>query len=368
LREGLVAATPPPRVRPRLSLGANVAMAMVLVDYTLYGRQPVGPWAEGAAAALPPQARLDLAAVRAVLVHGLVLRDAFLRLAEDPRDWEGLRRIVAAWDAPVWRGLIAEGCASNIAHSGDAVPPGWDAEEAAFLGTVDAVAAEWNAGDRPRLRRLAADPAAFGRVVLDLLNALWEAGAGRAWVAEAPRLEAACRAAEAGVHALRPLPPIPVLVGRITGRHPPEDWRTGWDGVRTVWLVPCFGMGALLARGRDADAACVCYDPNPVPAGGTLPPAEAGEGTRTAAALQALAGAARTGVWQALRRDGEMYAGQIAAVCRAGASAVSRVMGPLEQAGLVRVRRVGPAKFFSIDDAAVEALIETLRSGGGNRP
>jgi DNA-binding transcriptional ArsR family regulator len=45
-----------------------------------------------------------------------------------------------------------------------------------------------------------------------------------------------------------------------------------------------------------------------------------------------------------------MYAGQIATVCHASASAVSRVTAPLEEAGLVRVRRVGPAKFFSIDE------------------
>ncbi len=77
----------------------------------------------------------------------------------------------------------------------------------------------------------------------------------------------------------------------------------------------------------------------------------------TSARLQAIAAAVRLGAWYALCRHGEM-SGEIAAVCRTGASAVSRVMGPLEDAGLVRVRRGGgPAKCPSIVPAALAAAL-----------
>ena len=357
-----MAAARPPEVRVRVSLGVNLAMALVLVDYTLYGARPAGPWAEALAAALPAQARLDLAALHAVLVHGLVLRDALARLPESPARWEDLRAGLATWDAARWRDLIVEGCASNLAYAGDRVPTGWDATPAGYLGTVEAVAAGWNATDLPRLRRLAAAPAVFGAVVLGLLDALWQAGAGEAWTRAAPRLAHAARAAESARRRLPPGLAPAALVAELTGRHPPADWAGAWDGVATVWLLPCCGMGPLLSCGSDGPAAYVCYEPVEEPAPGP-PPAAPPDGVRPAEALQALAGAVRSGVWQALREGGELYAGQIAAVCGRGPSAVSRSLGPLEQAGLVRVRRAGPAKFFSIDGPALARLLDSVRPG-----
>lgn len=335
---------------------------MALVDYRLYGSGPVASeWAERIASNLPPEARLDLAVVRAVLVHGFVLRDAFLRLPEDPADWSGLRQTLLGWGPAEWRAIIAEGCRSNIQYAGDEVPEGWDRDEASFLATADAVAAEWNAGDRPRLRRLASNPDCFGAVVVDLLGAIWAAGAQDAWAQESPRLALARDAAAARPAGEDSHLPVGVLVGQITGRRPPEDWQTGWDGVRQLWLLPCFGMGEFLSLGRDGTTASVAYEPPANPGTRRSPAVGPSDRALDAQALQALSAAVRMGVWEALCQRGEMYGGEIAAMCGAGASAVSRVMGPLEQAGLVHVRRVGPAKFFAIHVGALAALLERLR-------
>ena len=76
--------------------------------------------------------------------------------------------------------------------------------------------------------------------------------------------------------------------------------------------------------------------------------------------LAALADETRLSVLELLRQR-EMYAQEIAQALGLSQSAISRHLRQLEEAGLVRVRRAGTMKHYTLDIACGQTVLASLR-------
>lgn len=413
----LLPAQPPPTCDALASLGANLATAMVLVDYAAHGLATPTPWARAAARTLPADALACLRRLRAVLAHGTVLREFLLdRLPPDHpghREWPALRAWLERLGPGEVAALVTDGILAGLAYyrvEMDPMPPveallerlGTREPDAARLADpgsrragLEALLLSWGARDPREPVELALDAERFHAELLTLLEAVWQALAP-SWQAAAGRLEEAAAAARA--RCAHPLPAADRIV-EVTGLQPPEALAPVLRSAGHLLFVPCLHLGGYLSitrrglgwapAGIGPDRLRVFFEPpaaagaeaatgaGPGPAPTGAPPgAPAGSRPRAAArpaagpqlidlghlapALEALGDPTRLAIVRLLRREGECFAGRVAEALGLHPSTVSRHFARLEAAGLVRVRREGGVKHYRLDRERLRAVARLL--------
>jgi DNA-binding transcriptional ArsR family regulator len=245
------------------SLAVALPTAMLLVDYAARGKTTPGAWPQAAARLVPESLLADALGVRAVLGHGDGLR-RFLLLClpaghAGHRSWPELRDYVAGLGTDGFAELIEYGVAGNIVYGERTGYP---------LSATDrkALAAAGKAtGDRARELRVAwllagwasdglisadpsriagqvADPEWFGARLLDLLDAIVEAGFERVWSESLAGLEAA----GSEVQEAPPGMPPREWVSRVSGLVPDARWEPWFERATTVACIPCPLLGRHL--------------------------------------------------------------------------------------------------------------------------
>lgn len=404
------------------SLAMALPTAMLLVDYAARGKTTPGAWPQAAARRLPESLLADALGVRAVLGHGDGLR-RFLLLslpAEHPghRSWPALRDHLAGLGGDGFADLIEYGVAGNIVYGERTGYPLSAADREALAAAGKATSdrarelrvawllAGWGVADPTRIAGQVADPDRFGARLLDLLDAIVDAGFEQVWSESLPGLEAA----GAGVQEAPPGTPPREWVSRVSGLVPDARWEPWFEGATTVTCIPCpllgrhltvfatgdlgawqpaTTIGATSAPATEAgDTVWVGYEPQPPsrPASATTaargtaaPAAEAGRSdgadASTAAAdlgrlgrlgsqVSALGDPTRLSVLLTLAA-GTRTAQQLSDELGIHLSTVSRQVGQLERAGLLLVSRHGNVRHYDVDRAAIRTLCRTLEQALG---
>lgn len=393
-----VSAFPPPTCAAVVSLPANLATAMVLLDYAAHGLATPTPWPQAALRDMPARALARLRRLRTVLAHGTVLREFVLDRLEPghpaQRDWAALRGWVAGLAPGEVAGLIADGILLGLAYYREEMDPLPEVESIlARLGTRDpgrgllddaaarrlaaeALLVSWGVREIQEPLELALEPEGFREELLALLDDLWDRAFARAWQQEASRLEAA--AARAERLALQgPARAAGERILEVTGLQPPLELEGVLRRASHLLFVPCLHLGRYLALTRAGvgwvparfgpDRFRVFFEPGPAADAGAGPSrgAQVIELGHLAPALGALGDATRLAIVQLLRDRGEMFAGQLAEELRVHPSTVSRHVAELEAAGLVRVRREGNVKYYRLDRERLRAVARLLEDALG---
>ena len=320
----------PPEAAVIVSLPANLATAMVLLDYAAHGLATPTPWPRQLLARVDEAARRRLRRLRSVLAHGTVWREFVLERLDEAhpahRDWEAFRQWLAGLDEAAVQDLIATGVAAGLAYyrlEMDPIPEveelcrrggrdlaGWLAavrpggadpcrpESLAVLKNptvlrpaLEALLASWSVAGTARQEavELALDPLGFREELAALLEAIWEAGWNAEWRAGLERLD---RARQRGREVLATGPwPAGELVLRVTGLQPAGHLAGVLAGARRLAFVPCLHLDGYLSvtrsglgwapPGTGPDRFYLFYDPAAwEDAAGAVRPGEQGEGIR----------------------------------------------------------------------------------------
>jgi len=150
---------------------------------------------------------------------------------------------------------------------------------------------------------------------------------------------------------------FPDLFMAVTGRLLPQAHAD--LSPEEVSFVPSCYIGPYFAFMRPAGGFTVFYNCRVTPATG-----RSNGGPRLFPLLKALADEMRLQIVEMLR-DREMYARQIVERLDISQAAVSRHLRLMVSAGVLRVRREGVAKFYSVDARTLSYLSDALRELGG---
>jgi DNA-binding HxlR family transcriptional regulator len=375
------------------SLPANLATAMLLVDYTAHGSATPTPWPLAVAARLSPAARRDLGTVNAILAHGAILREfALARLpagAAAHGDWPAFRAWLAGLSASELDGLVDHGLQSGLAYYREHLPPDPGVERllqpfgAALPGSSSladparrdaaarALLASWGAPHPEESLALLARPERLRGALLRFLDELWERGFREAWEPRRAELRAAVGTARARLGAGWSTIGTDELVVRLTGLQPTEDAAGALRRAARIVFVPCLHLGRYLSLFNVADTHYLLYEP-PGPGDGVPAregAAEAGQSPRArevmdlevlGQAVVALGDPTRLAILMLLAERGELSAQQIVEALGVHQSTVSRHVAPLERAGLVQARRDGGTKRYTIERRRVRELCQSL--------
>ncbi|WP_460522763.1 ArsR/SmtB family transcription factor [Flindersiella endophytica] len=369
--------------------------AMLLVDYAARGKTTPGAWPQAAARRLPESLLDDALGVRAVLGHGDGLR-RFLLLSlpaghAGHRSWPALRRYLGELGTDGIAELIEYGVAGNIVY-GERTGYPLSAADRRTLATagkatgdrarelrVAWLLAGWGVPDPSRIAGRVADPESFGARLLDLLDAIVEAGFERVWSEWLPGLEAA--GVGAGVQPAPPGTPPREWVSRVSGLVPDPRWESWFERATTVACIPCPLLGRHLTvfatghlgdwqhattigattadteTGNAGDTVWVGYEPHPARRAATAYPATSVVGGAAGAAgVGGAAGA--SGTAGAARDVGR--SGDVGGASGARAAGAGQVMDSASQAaGATHARDTAAAT-----SAGAEAGAPVPRSAG----
>jgi DNA-binding transcriptional ArsR family regulator len=200
------------------------------------------------------------------------------------------------------------------------------------------------------------DGDALKQHTLGTLQAFWDGFYRERFEADLPGLEASVASQRRQAY---PADLAGLLLG-VTGRAVPDVMARQMDGVECVEFVPNLHIGPYLVFTPAPPRMLVAYNalgraPFPEPPFERYPVAH-----RLLPVLDALADETRLSVLELLRTR-EMYAQEIAQAVGLSQSAISRHLRQLEEAGLVRVRRAGTMKHYSLDAGCGQTLLASLR-------
>jgi ArsR family transcriptional regulator len=206
-----------------------------------------------------------------------------------------------------------------------------------------------------RLAELLLDGAALKALIGASLTTFWRDCYREQFQRDLPQLEAAV-----AFHREQRYPSdFAGLLLAVTGRNVPEVMARYLEGIAEVEFLPNAHIGPFLVFTAAAPImliACNALGRASQP----QPPLEHGSlAHQLYPQLDALADASRLRIVELLAGR-EMYAHEIAQALDLSQSAISRHLQRLEQSGLVRVRREGAMKFYSLDPGRGRALAASL--------
>lgn len=344
------------------------------------------------------------------------------------RDRSTFRAWTAALTDDDVRNLVVEGVLSGLRYYRDNMTPmdtveryleavGTRVPERASLtepdvlrAAVGALAASWSA-PVDAVMELAFDAPRLRAALLSMLDAVWENGFGEAWGANLPRLRRAAgsatrrleEAAASGNFGTGGRPPVSPSLGELvltaTGRQlassvldqmssagrivffpgielgefisveeagygwppyeRPREWRIFYEPLTRAVAPNSSRSSRTYASAMPGDLAAHAADDERKPAGEELPVDEA------ATVLEALGDRTRLAIVQSLHAHGEMFTGEVAERLGVHASTASRHLAQLEAAQLVRVRRDGKLKFYSVEPETIRAIAAFLHQQFG---
>lgn len=342
----LAEASPAPELRVAApSLAVAMSTAMVLVDYALGGKVTPTPGPQAVAEQLPPDLVEASHPVRAVMVHGTMLRDVvFPELPADHaghREWPALRRWLRERDDAYVKRLIESGVESLLAYQ---QPPGTTptaaeigSSPASFAAYAVEVLAGWTVSAAESRVDELFDPAGVRATLIELLDAIWELWLERAWAEELPALRAAVDNA--------PTPPPGCggaqWVSLVTGLRPDPPYARAADGASRLVVMPCPGLARSLSLFHADGSWYVLFSP----AGERESAATSGERAgisvgrlgQLAPVMHALGDRTRLAVVLQLLEHGPRSMQQLTDALRVHQSTISRQVAALRKANLVEL-------------------------------
>jgi hypothetical protein len=220
------------------------------------------------------------------------------------------------------------------------------AEWAAYLASVES---EWKPETVAALVR---DGDVLKSRLLAALRGFWEQGYAQEFEATRPLMERSL----AFHQAQPPNPAFHALFVAVTGRLIPEPVAELLPLVRAVTFVPSCYVGPYVAYTHYGEHLVLFYNCRSAPAGPTV-----ADGGSPYPPLKALADETRLQILDLLRGR-ELYAQEIVDQVNISQPAVSRHLNLMVAAGVLRMRREGNAKYYSINGKTLAQLADALRT------
>lgn len=187
---------------------------------------------------------------------------------------------------------------------------------------------------------------------ISIVERFWREVYQREWTATLPLMERSVTYHRRRRYRLN----FPDLFMAVTGRLLPASQTD--QSPEQVCFVPSCYVGPFFSSMRHSQGIVVFYNCRATPVG-----RRSGEGPGLFPLLKALADETRLQIMEMLRGR-EMYARQIVNRLGISQAAVSRHLKLMVSAGVLRVRREGGAKFYSVNAGTLAYLAETLRELG----
>jgi hypothetical protein len=220
------------------------------------------------------------------------------------------------------------------------------AEWAAYLASVGS---EWKPETVAALVR---DGDALKNRLLAALGGFWERAYAQEFEATRPLMERSLVFHQAQP----PNPAFGDLFVAVTGRLIPEPVAELLPLVRAVTFVPSCYVGPYVAYTHYDEHLILYYNCRSAPAGPTV-----ADGGSPYPPLKALADETRLQILDLLRGR-ELYAQEIVDQLNISQPAVSRHLNLMAAAGVLRTRREGNAKYYSINGKTLAQLADALRT------
>jgi hypothetical protein len=219
------------------------------------------------------------------------------------------------------------------------------AEWSTYLASVES---EW---EPETVTVLVRDGAELKSRLLDALRGFWEQAYAKEFEATRPLMERSLAFHQAQ-------PPNPVfreLFVAVTGRLIPEQVAELLPLVKNVTFVPSCYVGPYVAYTHYYEHLILYYNCRSAPVGPTV-----ADGGSLYPPVKALADETRLQILDMLRGR-ELYAQEIVEQLDISQPAVSRHLNLMIAAGVLRMRREGNAKYYSINEKTLAQLADALR-------
>lgn len=376
-RSQFVAAYPPPSWQAQLSLPANLTTAMIQLDYALHdGATPTG-WATTFLKQLPPNFATTLELVRAVLAHGVVLREFVLDhlpvTAPAHHDWSALYRWLTKLSASEMAVLIDHGILSGLTYYHEQMQPmqtvdHWLSQLVSPLPTVpplddpqvrhiamQALLASWQLPDMTPALAFLDEPQRLQTAIAQLWQQLWVSGWDKLWAQHQSALSHQVAILNAQSQVSSPASGVE-RVRAVTGLQVTGIESELLHKAAQLIFVPCLNLGQFMALLPSQKITYVLYEPSFS--------AEVGAQTDTVAeqlaafgpALSVLGDETRLKVVLLLAQKGDLVAQQIVEAVGVHQSTVSRVLAQLEQGGIVQMQRQGKQRRYNLNVAQLRSI------------
>ena len=219
------------------------------------------------------------------------------------------------------------------------------AEWAAYLAEVESEV------DPEMAAALVGDEEKLKRQLLNALERFWREVYAGEFEATRPLMQRSV-----AYHRAQRYPPsFRDVFAAVTGRPMPDRVVDLLPGIKTVTFIPSCYIGPYVAYTHNAEQLVLYYNCRTTPIG-----ADAGEGVSLYPPLKALADETRLQIL-ALLHGRELYAQEIVEQLDISQPAVSRHLNLMAAAGVLKIRREGNAKYYSIDTELLAAVAEALR-------
>lgn len=315
----------------------------------------------------------DWSAARALLVHGLALRDLLAERVitadgELPDDQEAGERWLRVQPPDFWRRLLAYGAASGLAYYASQMDPdprvealrqGWPiplpstetlmADEKWWRDAVMAQALSWSV-DRAAITPLM-DPGRLRIAVLDALRAADTAVSG---------------ALRSGSHPVPAVGPAARVIEEWTGRPLPASSHEELSSITTLTLVPTSGIGTRLSVVRRETHWVVWAEPGRQ--GTAADPAPAPDVRKS---LRAMGDPVNQDLIRRLASSQAETGAALAIHLGVHPSTISRHLRALEAAGIIEPAGAGGHLLYRVRRDVLEAVADwfrdlAIRAGGGD--
>lgn len=338
--------TSPPTVRtrfantPAISLLATLGLTAVASDF-----EELGPWLGEVQRILPPDLMADIRVLS-------FLPAGYQHVLEEFGE-------IALEHAPAVQEFLSHLETLPIEYYRDAVERALDKEQPSpaakdLLRDREALLAHLTSHeeqpDPERAAELIMHPEQLKALIIRTLKRFWEL----AYREEYERLQADLERSVAYHRTQTYTGPLEDVFIAVTERLPPERIKAQASQVRTACFIPLPHIGPYVSFMRTGEMLLIFYR-------GRIPPRRATPSPPNLfIGIKALADETRLEILNLLR-NGEMYAQEIVHHLNISQAAVSRHLNLMTSAGLLRVRRDGSAKYYSLDPEGLQQVIHGLQ-------
>ena len=371
-RNFLIAAYPQPNLNIKESLGISIFTNIQLIDYCLNTTSTQSSSLIDLSNSLSNHAKEDLQILRTVFAHGVILRDYFIKHAQDlSQDWDSFIRWWKQLDDEQVIALIIYGVKESMDYYYKNLPSMPTVERTMTQVSLEteqlhlksnrekaikAVLQSWSVENIDQILPLYNDIAGIKKRIINLLKEVWTSGFNVTWKSKKKRIVEWLSMSTSLL--TKSYGTNEEAIYTVTGLYPDTNEIEKINRAKSLTFVPVSHMGRMITYYELNNHIYLMFEPS-LPEQHEIHSAEL-KTNDYYSAFEGLGDATRLQILNLLSEFNEMYAQQIVNELNMKQSTVSRHLNQLHQSNLVTVRQDGNTKYFSINKDEIIKVINVL--------
>ncbi|GEL77645.1 ArsR/SmtB family transcription factor [Tenuibacillus multivorans] len=373
-RDFFMSAYPQTKLNTEESLGVSIFTNIQLIDYFLNNPTvQTSEWIKDFSNRLPESVKDDLRILRTLFAHGVILRDFYIKSMNHlNQDWDdfiswwkelskeellelviyGIREVMDYYYKYLPTNPSVEKIMKEVSLEEDQLKNAKNRENA-----IKAVLESWSVERIGEILPIYKDLTEIKERIVRLLVGFWESGFREYWESNKNRLSE--WKLKNIIQMSKSFGTNEEAIFKITGLYPDTSEIEKINRVHVLTFIPVPNMGRLLSFAELDKHGYIMFDP-------FLDSSEENVNDIKTMdfnlAFEGLGDSTRLQIINLLAKNKEMFAQQIVTKLNMKQSTVSRHLNQLHQSNLVIIRQEGSTKYFSINKAEINKVINILET------